>query len=95
MKEFITDIKCLIEEITDWLYKQRIDEGYSRLILLLDKMSEFIIYIEKENVDGRYDDAIISLKNNLNECLGAMESNDIVLLADILQYDLVEVLEGM
>lgn len=95
MDEYIKEIKKMVGISTDMFYQQNKNLGYKVLLLLLDKLSEFIVYIEKENIEGIYDIVIADLKNILSECLSALEGQDIVLLADILKYDLMEKLEGI
>ncbi len=72
-----------IGEVTDLLYQQKIPEGYSRLNGLIQDLSVYITTI----TDEEQQDALLE---TVKEALAAMQDNDTTLLADILQYELVE-----
>lgn len=95
MEELKAELKKNLEIATDLFYRQYTEMGYKTLLILLDKLSEFMICLEKENIDGMYDEQIINLSKVLSESLKAMENNDSILLADMLEYDLKEILEDI
>lgn len=73
------------EEITatiDLLYQQNIKEAYPRLIQAIPRLEQFISGFDEER-QGEW------LKL-LQSALEAMEQQDVTLLADILQYEILE-----
>ena len=80
-----------IEEVTDLLYKQKNNEGYallnSALINVTAAIDQLFAYKIENNSLNIDENKLIS---NLTEAMHAMEEKDTVLLADILQYEIVE-----
>ncbi len=87
MEEVSQLIDNLIK-ITDYLYQENIQVAYRLLYLVLPSLDQFISQIEQ---DEKKD----ILKEKLLQALGAMEDEDYILLADILQYEVVEQLQNM
>ena len=82
-------VQAVIEEInqvTELLYQEKIEEAYERLAGLIRNMIALTADITDEAEQA---DFVTVLK----PALEAMEQQDYTLLADILQYDLVEKLE--
>lgn len=75
-------------KITDYLYQENIQVAYRLLYLVLPSLDQFISQIEQ---DEKKD----ILKEKLLQALEAMEKEDYILLADILQYEVVEQLQNM
>jgi hypothetical protein len=72
-----------IKEVTDLLYQQKLKEGYQRLNLVLADISAYVATIEDETKQQE-------ILETLTESLDAMQQQDTTLLADILQYELLE-----
>ncbi|CCX89411.1 unknown [Clostridium sp. CAG:590] len=87
MEEVSQLIDNLIK-ITDYLYQENIQVAYRLLYLVLPSLDQFISQIEQ---DEKKD----ILKEKLLQALEAMEKEDYILLADILQYEVVEQLQNM
>ncbi len=69
--------------VTDLLYQENIPVAYRMLYLILPAMEEVIGQIQHEEIQSE-------LKDKLLEALEAMENGDNILLADILQYEILE-----
>lgn len=87
MEEVSQLIDNLIK-ITDYLYQENIQVAYRLLYLVLPSLDQFISQMEQ---DEKKD----ILKEKLLQALEAMEKEDYILLADILQYEVVEQLQNM
>lgn len=87
MEEVSQLIDNLIK-ITDYLYQENIQVAYRLLYLVLPSLDQFISQIEENEKKD-------ILKEKLLQALGAMEDEDYILLADILQYEVVEQLQNM
>lgn len=74
-----------IESVTELLYQQKISEGYAILPELLSQIGSYVGLIEESDKQQ-------SILEALNEALAAMQQNDTTLLADILQYELGDLL---
>ena len=72
-----------IREIADLFYQQKSKEGYGRLQELIADLSQYVAQIEEEAKRQE-------LLEALTEALTAMQEQDTTLLADILQYELLE-----
>lgn len=75
-------IKEEIMAIVDLLYQQNIKEAYPRLIQVLPKLEQFFAGFGEEK-RGEWTEV-------LRSALEAMEQQDVTLLADILQYEILE-----
>lgn len=73
----------ILTTITDLLYQENIPVAYRMLYLILPEMEEAIRQIQQEEIQSE-------LKDKLLEALEAMENEDNILLADILQYEILE-----
>lgn len=72
-----------IEEIVALLYQEKQEEAYEKLSLIIPVLAneiESIQEVEKQK----------ELVEILESALSAMEEEDLTLLADVLQYDLIE-----
>lgn len=87
MEEVSQLIDNLIK-ITDYLYQENIQVAYRLLYLVLPSLDQFISQTEENEKKD-------ILKEKLLQALGAMEDEDYILLADILQYEVVEQLQNM
>lgn len=74
-----------IQGTAELLYQQKIKEGYEKLGTTLPLIAQYADQLE--DADQKQD-----LLAHLQEALKAMESGDTTLLADILQYELSEMM---
>lgn len=93
-KEFIVDIIKDIDVVTDLFYQDKENQGYHELTLLLTKLNSFIEFLisEKDTIEKTRQDKLLRV---MMQAMNAMEEKDIVLLSDVLQYELKEQLEDM
>lgn len=75
-----------IEHVAELLYQEKKDDAYEGIRGLVPVLMEYTDGIQDEDRQKR-------LAGILGSALEAMEQEDLTLLADILQYDLVEELE--
>ena len=73
----------LITQTTDLLYQENIEQAYKILPAVLQELETAIFVIEDESVQAE-------MKEQLLEALRAMEENDYIILADIMQYEINE-----
>lgn len=94
MNELKERINILIEsmtEVTELFYQQKNKEGYTKFsmtIELIASIVENIFLYKKDNPDIEINENEIT--ESLRNAMQAMEEKDTVLLADILQYELIE-----
>ena len=91
-KTELIDKTCeAIRRTSELFYQQNVNDGLTMMPIVLDAIASVSNSImQSENIseeDGK------KLSNVLNEALGAMQEKDYVMLADILQYDIIELLE--
>lgn len=93
-KEFIADIIKDIDVVADLFYQDKEKQGYHELTLLLTKLNSFIEFLiaEKDTIEKTRQDKLLRV---MTQAMNAMEEKDIVLLSDILQYELKEQLEDI
>lgn len=77
------DLLEVLEKITELLYQEDYNQGYAFLVKCLPFMATCIEEIEDKDMQREIMDA-------LTEAVSAMEDNDYTLLADILQYEIIE-----
>ena len=77
------NIREVIERIAELLYQEKKDEAYAEISQLIPMLMGYTSDIQDEEKKTK-------LVNVLGSALEAMEQEDLTLLADILQYDLVE-----
>lgn len=80
------DLLEVLEKLTELLYQERKNEAYGILIKCLPVMSTLFVELEDKELQQ---ELIVSL----GEAVEAMENNDCTLLADILQYDVIDKLK--
>ncbi len=94
MKEkLMIEINQLVNEITvvtDYLYQQRLSEGYKGLDGLLANIMTVIdqLFSYKTSASFSFDEN--KLVKSLTEAMKAMEVKDSIMLADILSLDIME-----
>lgn len=94
-EEIIRRINDKIGKVTDLFYKQKSQEGYQEFIGLIDEIYEFLNMIENMNSQEDCKAIDAKLRNSLIEAVEAMTNKDSVLLADILKYEVVELINGI
>jgi replicative DNA helicase len=98
MKEMIMEIDQLLQEITevtDYLYQQKLKEGYVRLDNTIQKTMKIIekLFAYKSTAIIDFDEN--KLINTLTLAMNALEEKDSVLLADLLSLDMAEQLNSI
>lgn len=81
----MSDIIDELKKVTDLLYEEKNSEAYSELARVIPKMSQAIGDVEDEGVKS-------NLVESLKKALMAMENYDVLMLADTIQYELLEIL---
>lgn len=84
--EKIQDLIQDLERVSELLYQDKKDEGYTILNPCIQKLSIFAGILTNE-VDQ------IEFINLLKSALEAMEAENLTLLADIIQYDIINKIE--
>lgn len=82
------DLLDVLKKITELLYQEDYNTAYGLLVKCLPILGVYIEEIEDKELQREVLDA-------LTEAITAMEENDYTLLADILQYDVIEKLEAI
>lgn len=96
IKDKINEIIENIDNTTILFYQQKIEEGYIQLNTALGLIAQEIICLyqyKKENNQLEIDENRLNMM--LTEAMQAMENKDLILLADILQYDLKEIFQNI
>ena len=99
MKDLKKDIETVIndlESIVEMFYQQKVQEAYSELNTALGKIMEITEVVQ--NYTAQNSDKEINmdiLLNALKETLSAMEERDVVLVADVLKYEVIEKLNDV
>ena len=76
----------IINRVTELLYQENIVPAYAQLVAVLPRLEKVITDFSEEVQQ--------ELTENLRNALEAMEDGDNTLLADILQYEVLEKLRG-
>ena len=77
-----SDIKGKLDIIVELLYQQNKKEAYTMLVQILPDLEAYINTLEQERQSHCLED--------LGAALQAMEQQDDTLMADVLQYELME-----
>jgi len=94
MDEIIVVIDKLEENInkmTEYFYQNNNQNALSLMPAILDDVMKVSITLDTK--EGVVEEDKAGLVKILSEALKAMEEGDYVLLADILQYDMIDILE--
>lgn len=90
---FMEGLKQKIELTADFFYKQKSSGGYQVLISVIDDLlvlaSELKAFSDHAEVLLAYQE----LAEKLQEITEAMEQKDTILIADMMKYDIIELLE--
>ncbi|MGN0154397.1 MAG: hypothetical protein ACI4A3_08085 [Lachnospiraceae bacterium] len=85
-QERLEDVINILTKISDYLYQENTKPAYLHLIHILPEFEQVIAEIED---DAQREE----LAGKLTEAIGAMEAEDHTLLADLLQYDIIDQLK--
>lgn len=84
----MTELIDSLEKIADILYKDKINEGIAMMSSVIPDLGIYVQTIETE--ESRQ----IFLNNALMPALEAMEKKDAIMLADIISYEIIEMIKG-
>lgn len=87
----IDNTKKITMGITELLYQQKVSEVLEAMNSMLNAITELSVNLSKTDLISEEDKAKLVIV--LGEALSAMEKKDYVLFADILQYDMIDLLE--
>lgn len=99
MKDLKKEIETVINDldsIVEMFYQQKVQEAYSELNTALGNIMEITEVVQ--NYTAQNSDKEINmdiLLNALKETLSAMEERDVVLVADVLKYEVIEKLNDI
>lgn len=90
-KEQIVATIDKVQNVVDFFYQQKDKEAFEKLDVTLDDMTiaiDNLVAYKNEHQSFVFDDS--KLCTILKDAVNALESEDEVLMADILQYDFIE-----
>ena len=85
-QERLRQVIDVLNQVSDLLYQENVEYAYKMLVLILGELEQVISNIGEETIRDE-------VKVKLLEALQAMEDEDHILLADIIQYEMVECLQ--
>lgn len=95
-KEAVEDSIKKVEEVIELFYQQKLQEALNKFETVLEEMMtsiDALFTYKAEHEEFKLDEAKIT--NILKEAMGALENGDMVLLADMLQYDYLEYMQEL
>ena len=95
-KEFVASVTEELKENVDLFYQQKTVEALLQFDLVLERMAKLVDTLfsyNEEHEDFSLDEN--KIKETLTEAMNALEEKDLILLADILQYDFIEYIEEL
>ncbi|MCH5267644.1 MAG: hypothetical protein J1E62_04790 [Lachnospiraceae bacterium] len=96
LKEQIQQIEQQIETVSELFYQQKNAEGYSQLESIIVNVAKVVETVYTANPDdAAVMEKINKLTSVLQETMESMEDKDTILLADMLKYELPEVLQSL
>ncbi|MBE5953805.1 MAG: hypothetical protein E7257_06560 [Lachnospiraceae bacterium] len=78
-----------LSNIADILYKGDTTLGMAMMGTVINDLAVVATKVEDEELKNRY------INDGLTQCLQAMENNDGTLLADVISYELIEVIDAL
>lgn len=85
-----------IQEVIELFYEQNDKEAFEKFNLAIGNIMSMVdILHDYKNTDMDFEFDEIKVCNILKEAMDALQSDDKVLLADILQYDFVEYMNDL
>lgn len=88
-KRVLMEMKTKLENITEVLYKGKVDEGIARMSEVLPDISLMAAEIKDEGVQQQL------ITDALTPLLEAMEDRDGTMMADIISYELIPIADNM
>lgn len=82
--EQLNELRDKLQTVADALYQERVDVGFRNLCLIIPELEITITEIQDLELQN-------TAVDKLKMALEAMESEDTLLLADIIQYELLEI----
>lgn len=98
IKDDIRELNEQIEELTNCFYQQKIEEGYEKLDNLYPFLLSIIDELNKLNElenKNEFSENLSNILNKLKETMLALENKDIILLSDIMKYELLNEFNNM
>lgn len=92
LDRIIDEIIEKISDTTTLLYQEDKVEGFKNLELVIGQLIYLVEAVAKEDESVLGSENIQELNMILLNCVNAMEQGDIVLISDIINYDLVDIL---
>ncbi len=93
--QVLEEVRQKIEQTTDYFYKQKNQEGYRVLIDVIDDL----ILLTAELKELEHSETIQTLQGalaqSLQEITEAMLQKDTILIADMMKYDIIDLLDKM
>lgn len=87
-QELLNEVIENLNKVTDYLYQENIPVANQTLFIVLPKLDRCISEIANEEIQD-------TLKEKLEEALMAMEEEDFILLADLIQYEVIEIFKEL
>lgn len=78
----MSEVSKMIEEIAELCYQQKKVEAYNKLNLFIGELAKVMV--------GFSEDKVKKVNEILQDILAAMEEDDIVAIADLMEYELKE-----
>ncbi len=95
LQEGLEELKNKISLVADWFYQQKFQAGYTELIGIIDDITAVSMILEvnkeREDVSQLYQ----KLTESLQSIMIAMEQKDTVLIADIMSYELLGLIDEL
>ena len=93
VNEGILELKTKTERLADCFYQQKSQEGYQVLVLIIDDLSALSVILEGNRENTAIAELYTELSEKLQEVMTAMVEKDTVLIADIMRYDMIDILD--
>ena len=90
-KDIVTKSVTEIEEVVELFYQQKLQEALDKFQVVIGSIMiaiDTLFTFKAEHEEFEFDE--VKITNTLKDAMGALEDSDMVLLADILQYDYLE-----
>ncbi len=95
-KEIVKKSVKEIEEVVELFYQQKLQEALNKFETAIGGMMtaiDMLFTFRAEHEDFVFDE--VKITNTLKEAMEALQNGDMVLLADILQYDYLEYMQDV
>lgn len=95
-KKIVENAVYTIKETTELFYQQKVKEGYAKMegtiAAILQAVDTLHAYKMEHEAFSLEEERLAA---SLTEAMQAMEAGDVVLLADVLEYDFVEYIQEL